>query len=35
LAGLSHELGGRWVTLGRSDKNAFQIVEKSVSSQHC
>ena len=35
LTGLSHELGGRWVTLGRSDKNAFQIVEKSISSQHC
>lgn len=35
LAGLSHELGGRWVTIGRGDKNAFQIVEKSVSNQHC
>ncbi len=35
LAGLSHELGTRWVTIGRSDKNAFQIVETSVSSQHC
>jgi CheY-like chemotaxis protein len=35
LAGLSHELGGRWVTMGRGDKNAFQIVERSVSNQHC
>jgi len=35
LAGLSHELGGRWVTIGRGDKNAFQIVERSVSNQHC
>ena len=35
LAGLSYELGTRWVTIGRSDKNAFQIVETSVSSQHC
>ena len=35
LAGLSFELGTRWVTVGRSDKNAFQIVETSVSSQHC
>ena len=35
LAGLSHELGGRWVTIGRGEKNAFQIVEKSVSNQHC
>jgi CheY-like chemotaxis protein len=35
LAGLSHELGRRWVTIGRGDNNAFQIVEKSVSNQHC
>jgi CheY-like chemotaxis protein len=35
LTGLSHELGTRWVTIGRGDKNAFQIVETSVSSQHC
>ena len=34
-AGLSHELGGHWVTIGRGDKNAFQIVERSVSNQHC
>jgi CheY-like chemotaxis protein len=35
LAGLSHELGRRWVTIGRGDKNAFQIIETSVSSLHC
>ncbi len=35
LAGLSHELGTHWVTIGRSNKNAFQIVDTSVSSQHC
>ena len=35
LAGLSHELGDRWVTIGRGEKNAFQIVERSVSNQHC
>jgi CheY-like chemotaxis protein len=35
LAGSSHELGAHWVTIGRADNNAFQIVETSVSSQHC
>ena len=35
LAGLAYELGSRWVTIGRGDRNAFQIVERSVSSQHC
>jgi len=35
LTGSSYELGTRWVTIGRGDKNAFQIVETSVSSQHC
>jgi len=35
LTGLSYELGTRWVTIGRGDKNAFQIVETSVSSRHC
>jgi len=35
LTGLSYELGSHWVTIGRSDRNAFQIVETSVSSQHC
>ena len=35
LTGSSYELGTRWVTIGRGDKNAFQIVETSVSSRHC
>ncbi len=35
LTGLSHELGTHWVTIGRGDNNAFQIVETSISSQHC
>jgi len=35
LTGLSYELGTRWVTIGRGDKNVFQIVETSVSSRHC
>ena len=35
LNGLSHELGARWVTIGRGDRNAFQIVDTSVSSIHC
>jgi len=35
LAGLAHELGTHWITIGRGDKNAFQIVETSISSQHC
>ena len=35
LASRSHELGGRWVTIGRGDRNTFQIVERSVSNQHC
>jgi CheY-like chemotaxis protein len=35
LTGLSHELETRWVTIGRGEKNAFQIVETSISGQHC
>jgi CheY-like chemotaxis protein len=35
LAGKSHALGTHWVTIGRAEKNAFQIVETSISSQHC
>ncbi|HTY89021.1 MAG TPA: response regulator [Candidatus Acidoferrum sp.] len=35
LTGLSHELGAHWVTIGRGDNNNFQIVETSISSQHC
>jgi CheY-like chemotaxis protein len=33
--GLAHHLGKRWVTIGRSPGNAFQIPESSVSGQHC
>jgi CheY-like chemotaxis protein len=35
LAASSHELGGKWTTIGRGDDNAFQIVEASVSTRHC
>jgi CheY-like chemotaxis protein len=35
LTGLSHELGTHWVTIGRGDNNGFQIVETSISNQHC
>jgi CheY-like chemotaxis protein len=35
LAGSSHELGTRWVTIGRSDGNDFQIVDTSISGRHC
>jgi CheY-like chemotaxis protein len=35
LTGLSYDLGTHWVTIGRSDDNAFKIVEASVSGQHC
>jgi CheY-like chemotaxis protein len=35
LAASSHELGEKWVTIGRGDDNAFQIVEASVSTRHC
>jgi CheY-like chemotaxis protein len=35
LTGLSYELGTHWVTIGRADDNAFQIVETSVSGRHC
>jgi CheY-like chemotaxis protein len=35
LTGLSHELGAHWATIGRGDGNAFQVVETSISSQHC
>src|SRR5437899_65742 len=34
-AGLSHELGQHWVTIGRAPGNVFQITESSVSGQHC
>ncbi|MGB7769679.1 MAG: DUF4388 domain-containing protein [Verrucomicrobiia bacterium] len=35
LAGLSHELSGGWVTIGRADGNTFQIVESTISARHC
>lgn len=35
LAGLSHDVTGSWVTIGRADESAFQIVEASVSGRHC
>ncbi|MEI6196664.1 MAG: response regulator [Verrucomicrobiota bacterium] len=35
LTVMSHELGEKWVTLGRHDGNAFQIAETSVSGRHC
>jgi CheY-like chemotaxis protein len=35
LSGLSFELGAHWVTIGRAATNAFQILEASVSGQHC
>ncbi len=35
LAGLSHELSGSWITIGRADGNTFQIAESSVSGRHC
>ena len=34
-AGQSHELGAHWVTIGRANGNAFQILDSSVSGQHC
>ena len=35
LAGLSFELGKSWITIGRAVGNTFQIVESSISGQHC
>ncbi len=35
LKGLSYDLGTHWVTIGRSDDNAFRVVAASVSGQHC
>ena len=35
LTVMSHELGDKWVTVGRNDGNAFQIPESSVSGRHC
>lgn len=35
FTGLSHELKGEKVTIGRLEDNAFAIAEPSVSSHHC
>lgn len=35
LAGLSHELGAGWTTIGRVEGNTFKIADQSVSGQHC
>src|SRR5438270_5543379 len=34
-AGLTHELGQHWVTIGRAPANVFQIPDSSISGQHC
>ena len=35
LTVMAHELGDKWITIGRHDGNTFQIVEASVSGRHC
>jgi CheY-like chemotaxis protein len=35
LTTMSHELGEKWVTIGRHDGNVFQLAEISVSGRHC
>lgn len=35
FTGLSHELKGEKITIGRLEDNAFSIPEPSVSSHHC
>lgn len=35
LSIMVHELGEKWVTIGRHDGNAFQIPDISVSGRHC
>jgi CheY-like chemotaxis protein len=35
LTAMSHELGEKWVTIGRHDGNMFQVAETSVSGRHC
>jgi CheY-like chemotaxis protein len=32
---MAHELGAKWITIGRHDGNTFQIVEPSISGRHC
>src|SRR5437762_3578115 len=34
-AGLSQQLGKQWLTIGRAPGNGFQIIESSISGQHC
>lgn len=34
LAGLTHELGRQWITVGRAPGNVLQLSEPSVSGQH-
>ena len=34
-AGLSFELSKSWITIGRAAGNTFQIIETSISGQHC
>jgi CheY-like chemotaxis protein len=35
LTAMSHELGEKWVTVGRHDGNGFQLADPSVSGRHC
>jgi CheY-like chemotaxis protein len=35
LTVMSHELGDKWVTIGRHEGNVFQVAETSVSGRHC
>jgi CheY-like chemotaxis protein len=35
LTVMAHDLGDKWVTVGRHDGNTFQIVEQSISGRHC
>jgi CheY-like chemotaxis protein len=35
LTVMAHELGEKWVTIGRHDGNTFQINEQSISGRHC
>ncbi|HXI71239.1 MAG TPA: response regulator [Verrucomicrobiae bacterium] len=35
LTAMAHELGEKWVTIGRHDGNVFQIGDASVSGRHC
>lgn len=35
LAGAAFDLGADWITIGRADGNAIQLLEQSVSGRHC